>query len=121
VYDKEIESLKTLIDVYTTQYNKGNIAFKDLARLQALQFSLQNERLDLVKQSTGKQSNLALLTGDTLLRPVSPAMDPGFNEIDVNRLKYVELVDSAFENRYDLRTAHSQVQLSQSNLAFQKA
>src|SRR4030095_3728682 len=121
VYDKEVESLKTLIDVYTTQYNKGNVAFKDLARLQALQFSLQNERLDLVKQSTEKQSNLALLTGDTLLRPVSPVMDPRFNEIEVNRLKYLELVDSAFENRYDLRTAHSQVQLSQSNLAFQKA
>ena len=70
VYDKEIESLKTLIDVYTVQYNKGNIAFKELARLQALEFSLQNERLDLVKQSTEKQLNLSLLTGDTLLRPV---------------------------------------------------
>jgi len=121
VYDKEIESLKTLIDVYTTQYNKGNIAFKDLARLQALQFSLQNERLDLVKQATEKQLNLALLTGDTLLRPVVPVMSAGFNEIDVNKLNYPELVDSAFVNRYDLKTANSQVLLSQSNLAFQKA
>jgi len=121
VYDKEIESLKTLIDVYTTQYNKGNIAFKDLARLQALQFSLQNERLDLVKQATEKQLNLALLTGDTLLRPVAPVLSAGFNEIDVNRLNYPELVDSAFVNRYDLKTANSQVLLSQSNLAFQKA
>src|SRR4029079_9682603 len=62
VYDKELASLKTLIDVYTSQYNKGNIAFKELARLQALQFSLQNERLDVVKQLTEKQSNLSLLT-----------------------------------------------------------
>src|SRR6478672_5599980 len=86
VYDKEIESLKTLIDVYTVQYNKGNIAFKELARLQALEFSLQNERLDLVKQSTEKQLNLGLLTGDTLMRLVSPVMNGGFNEIDVNNL-----------------------------------
>ena len=121
VYDKEIESLKTLIDVYTSQYNKGNIAFKELARLQALQFSLQNERLDLVKQSTEKQLNLGLLTGDTLLRPVSPVMITGFNEMDVSKLNYVELVDSALVNHYDLRTAHSQVELSQSNLALQKA
>jgi cobalt-zinc-cadmium efflux system outer membrane protein len=121
VYDREIESLKTLIDVYTSQYNKGNIAFKDLARLQALQFSLQNERLDLVKQSTEKQLNLSLLTGDTLIRPVSPLVSAGFNEIDVNRLNYAELVDSALVNRYDLRAAYSQVQLSQSNLALQKA
>ena len=121
VYDKEIESLKTLIDVYTSQYNKGNIAFKELARLQALEFSLQNERLDLVKQATEKQLNLGLLTGDTLLRPVSPVMSPGINEIDVSKLNYAELVDSALVNRYDLRTAHSQVELSQSNLALQKA
>jgi len=121
VYDKEIESLKTLIDVYTSQYNKGNIAFKDLARLQALQFSLQNERLDLVKQATEKQLNLGLLTGDTLLRPVTPVMANGFNEIDISKLNYAELVDSALVNRYDLRTAHSQVELSQSNLALQKA
>jgi len=31
VYDKEIESLKTLIDVYTVQYNKGNVAFKGVS------------------------------------------------------------------------------------------
>jgi len=121
VYDREIESLKTLIDVYTSQYNKGNIAFKDLARLQALQFSLQNERLDLVKQATEKQLNLGLLTGDTLLRPVTPVMANGFNEIDISKLNYAQLVDSALVNRYDLRTAHSQVELSQSNLALQKA
>jgi len=121
VYDREIESLKTLIDVYTSQYNKGNIAFKDLARLQALQFSLQNERLDLVKQSTEKQLNLSLLTGDTLVRPVSPLMSAAFDQIDVNTLNYPGLVDSALVNRYDLRTAYSQVQLSQSNLALQKA
>jgi len=121
VYDKEIESLKTLIDVYTSQYNKGNIAFKELARLQALQFSLQNERLDVVKQLTEKQSNLSLLTGDTLLRPVAPVMNSGFNDIDVSRLSYAELVDSAFVNRYDLRTASAQVQLNQSHLSFQKA
>ena len=121
VFDREIESLKTLIDVYAIQYNKGNVAFKDLARLQALQFSLQNERLDLLKQATEKQLNLGLLTGDTLLRPVTPVMNAGFNEMDINKLNYPELVDSALVNRYDLRAAYSQVQFSQSNLALQRA
>lgn len=122
VYDREIESLKTLIDVYNAQYNKGNIAFKELARLQALQFSLQNERLELLKQVTEKQLNLGLLTGDTLLRPVIPIINPGFiNALNVSGLSYNELVDSALINRYDLKTAYSQVQLSQSNLALQRA
>lgn len=122
VYDKEIESLKTLIDAYTDQYNKGNIAFKDLARLQALQFSLQNERLELVKQSAEKQMNLSLLTGDTLLQPIKPVPDPGFiSRVDVTELNYLQLIDSALLNRYDLKVASAQVHFSEANLALQKA
>src|SRR5205085_9407049 len=55
VYNKEIESLQSLIKVYTNQYQKGNIAFKELARLQALQFSLENERIGLVKDADERQ------------------------------------------------------------------
>ena len=122
VYDKEIESLKALIDVYTIQYNKGNIAFKELARLQALQFSLQNERLDLLKQAAEKQMNLSLLTGDTLSRPINPIPDSDFiNHIDVSILNYTQLLDSALINRYDLKAANAQVQLNETNLALQRS
>ncbi|HEV8082171.1 MAG TPA: TolC family protein [Chitinophagaceae bacterium] len=122
VYDKEIGSLKTLIDVYTTQYNKGNIAFKELARLQALQFSLQNERLDLLKQVEENQADLILLTGDTLSRPIKTVADSEFiNRINVSNLNYSQLLDSALINRYDLKRANAQVQLNQTNLALQKA
>ena len=122
VYDREIESLKTLIDAYTAQYNKGNIAFKDLARLQALQFSLQNERLDLLKQVAEKQTNLGLLMGDSLSLPIKPVPDSGFvNRIDVSSLNYLELVDSALVNRYDLKAANAQVQLNQTNFSLQRS
>ena len=122
VYDREIESLKTLIDAYTAQYNKGNIAFKDLARLQALQFSLQNERLDLLKQVAEKQTNLGLLMGDSLSLPIKPVPDSDFvNRIDVSSLNYLELVDSALVNRYDLKAANAQVQLNQTNFSLQRS
>jgi cobalt-zinc-cadmium efflux system outer membrane protein len=122
IYDKEIESLRTLIDVYDVQYKKGNVAFKELARLQALQFSLQNERLDLVKQINENRVNLSLLIGDTLARPVTPAIDEEYlNKIDVTKINYTELVDSALINRFDLKAAQSQVQLSEANLRLQKA
>jgi cobalt-zinc-cadmium efflux system outer membrane protein len=122
VYDKEIRSLNILISTYTDQYNKGNIAFKDLARLQALQFSLQNERLDLVKQAAEKQTELSLLIGDTLLRPLQPVPDYGFmDHIDVSNLTYEQLLDSALANRYDLKVANSQVQISQTNLSLQRS
>ena len=122
IYDKEIESLRTLIEVYNVQYKKGNIAFKELARLQALQFSLQNERLDLEKQINENRSNLSLLTGDSLSKPIIPVVDQQYiNSIDVNTINYTELVDSALINRYDLKAAQSQVRLSEANLQLQKA
>jgi outer membrane protein, heavy metal efflux system len=122
IYDKEIESLRTLIDVYNAQYKKGNIAFKELARLQALQFSLQNERLDVVKQINENRANLSLLIGYSLSKPIIPVVDQQYlNSIDVNTIKYTELVDSALMNRYDLKAAESQVRLSETNLQLQKA
>jgi cobalt-zinc-cadmium efflux system outer membrane protein len=122
IYDKEIESLGTLIEVYNAQYKKGNIAFKELARLQALQFSLQNERLDLVKQINENRSNLSLLIGDSLSKPITPVVDQQYiNSIDASAINYVELVDSALINRYDLKAAQSQLRLSEANLQLQKA
>ena len=122
IYDKEIESLRTLIDVYNVQYKKGNVAFKELARLQALQFSLQNERLDLIKQINENQASLSLLISDTLAKPIRPVVDEKYlKSIDVTKVNYNELIDSALINRFDLKAAQSQVQLSEANLRLQKA
>ncbi len=43
------------------EYKNGNVPFKELARLQALQFNLENEKIDVLKNVTEKQSNLILL------------------------------------------------------------
>ena len=54
--------------------------------LQALQFSLQNERLDLLKQVAEKQLNLSLLTGDTLMKPIQPLVEAGLmDRFDVGK------------------------------------
>jgi cobalt-zinc-cadmium efflux system outer membrane protein len=121
VYDREIQSLKSLVDAYSDQYNKGNVAFKELARLQALEFDLQIERNDLLKDATEKQSNLSLLTGDTLLRPIKPVMQQNATGPDPALLNYTQLVDSGLTNRYDLLTTEAQVNLYETNLRLQKA
>lgn len=122
VYDREIESISTLVKAYSDQYDKGNIAFKEIARLQALLFSLQNERLDLLKQAAEKQADLRLITGDTLLRPVKPVVEQDIAEqTDVSRLRIADLLDSASANRYDLLAANAQVQLNEADLALQKS
>ncbi len=122
VYDMEIESLKKLIEAYTIQYKNGNIPFKELARLQALQFSLENERLELLKDASEKQSALVLLTGDTLSRPIQPVVDANaLRGMDVNGLEYARLIDSALVHRHDVRMKAAQVELHEADLALQKA
>lgn len=122
VYDREIDLLTSLIDVYAEQFSKGNIAFKELARLQALQFSLQNERINLLSEALESQRTLSLLIGDTLSRPISPIVNlEQPNAISVSRLTYSQLLDSARTNRFDWLAANEVVKLRQAQFALQKA
>src|ERR1039457_1799696 len=64
VYDQEIEASRKLVDAYSLEYQHGNVSFNEFARLQALQFNLENEKIELLKNVNEKQSTLVLLTGD---------------------------------------------------------
>jgi outer membrane protein, heavy metal efflux system len=122
VYDKEIESLSALINIYTEQNLKGNISFKELARLQAFMFALENERMGILKEISEKQSNLILLTGDTLSKPIKAVIDTAVNnQLNALDLNYTQLVDSGLANRYDFLAAKAQVNLNQTNLSLQKS
>jgi len=63
VYDRELDALKTLVDAYISEYQKGNVSFNELARLQSLQFNLENEKIELLKNVTENQSNLVFTYG----------------------------------------------------------
>jgi cobalt-zinc-cadmium efflux system outer membrane protein len=122
VYDRELVSLKILLNAYESQFQKGNIAFKELARLQALQFNLENERIDLLKDVSEKQNHLLLLTGDTLARVIIPDFSTDyFNHISASQISYAGLLDSALSNRDDLKIAAKQVEAGNADLVLQKA
>ena len=122
VYDRELAALMTLIDAYSTEYQKGNISFNELARLQSLQFSLENEKIELLDNLNEDQSNLSLLTGDTLARQIRPVMDLShFDLINPASFTYKQLLDSGMTNRFDLKMSEAQIQSEQKNLSLQKA
>lgn len=122
VYDRELTALKTLVDAYSAEYQKGNLSFKELARLQALQFNLDNEKIDVLKNVNEKQSNLILLTGDSLSRPIKPVFSvSAFDLINPASFNLVQMVDSALINRYDLKITQAQTESEQMNLSLQKA
>jgi cobalt-zinc-cadmium efflux system outer membrane protein len=122
VYNREIAASKKLVDAYTLEYQKGNVSFNDLARLQALQFGLENEKIELLKNINEKQSNLVLLTGDTLSRPIKPVVDLSvYDRINPDSLRVERLIASGLENRYDLKITEAQIRYEKANLALEKA
>jgi cobalt-zinc-cadmium efflux system outer membrane protein len=122
VYDRELAALKLLVDAYSIEYKKGNIPFKELARLQALQFNLENEKIDVLKNLTERQSNIILLTGDTLSRPIKPIFNiSAFDSINAGSYSLGQLYDYGLSKRYDLKISEAQILSEQMNLSLQKA
>lgn len=121
-YDREIAALNLLTDAYAAEYKKGDVPFKELARLQALQFGIENEKIELLKNLSQKQSDLVLLTGDSLSRPVKPVVDLTILEKpDPLTLKLENLLEEGLKSRYDLKIYDSQISSEQINLSLQKA
>ncbi|WP_259068638.1 TolC family protein [Mucilaginibacter sp. X4EP1] len=122
VYTQEINSLSKTLSVFKEQYTKGNIAQKEVLRIQSQLYSLQAEYNNLQTGIDTVQSELKLLI------KVSPAVtiEPIVNyDLDgkniVESVPYQRLLDSAYSNRYDLRLAKTSLDYNNVNLQLQKA
>ncbi len=122
VYDIEINSLRTTDTAYATQLNKGNVSDIDLVRIQSQEYTLQAELATLQNNIDDVQSEFKLLLRAKATVYIVPQADnlPDDKQSVIN-IPYQALVDSAYENRYDLKIAHVNVALNQQNLALQKA
>ena len=119
VYDKEIASLQKLIDVFEEQYQKGYLSKKEILRLKSSLFSIESERIDYQTQLTNAlaELNLMLHTQNNVYQPVI-----GSDTLNsISSLNLSAVIDSALLNRYDLKMAQSDVQISQMNIAYQRA
>lgn len=122
VYDEEINSLAQTLKAYKEEYAKGNIAEKEMLRIQAQLYSLQAEYSGLLTGIDTLQSELKLL----IKAPVSATVQPVVNEDllvknTVDGVPYRQLLDSAYANRYDLRYAKATIDYNDVNLKLQKA
>lgn len=122
VYSTEIESLNTLVVAFTQQAQLGNVSKLELVRLQALQFGLQKDRNDLLSQAAEEESQLRVLVGDTTTRAIEPVLNPTtFDQYSADQLVYSELLDSAYQNRNDLKMAEAQIDAGKADLRLQKS
>ncbi|HEX8425569.1 TolC family protein [Hymenobacter sp.] len=122
VYDKEVASFQRTVTLYQSQYDKGNIALKEVIRLKAFLFQLLNERQALLSDIATEQADLRTLMRDTSGAYYVPTAD-------LNHLRALslagrtedQLIDSAQVNRADVKARQAAVQQQTQNLRLQRA
>jgi cobalt-zinc-cadmium efflux system outer membrane protein len=122
VYNQEINSLAKTLTVFNQQYAKGNIAEKEVLRIQSQLYSLQAEYNSLQNGIDTVQSEFKLLIRAPSNAYVQPQVNYDLDGKDiVADMPYQRLLDSAYTNRYDLKLAKATVDYNNTNLELQKA
>ena len=122
VYAEEINSLTKTLTVFKQQYAKGNIAQKEVLRIQSQLYSLQTEYDGLQTSIDTVQREFKLLIKAPVNVYVKPQLDYNLDGKDiVTNVPYQRLLDSAYTNRYDLKLAKSTIDYNNLNLKLQKA
>lgn len=122
VYNEEISSLQKALGVFKQQYALGNVAEKEVLRIQSQLYTLQAEYNDLQTGIDTVQSEFRLLIKAGPQTYAEPQYDYNTTPKDLaESVPYQRLLDSAYTNRYDLRLAKANLDYSNMNLKLQKA
>ncbi|WP_165864811.1 TolC family protein [Rufibacter latericius] len=122
VLQERTQAVQRLVTALDGQYKKGNIPLKEITRLKALSFQLGNQQLSLLNEIQEEQAELRLLTGTPAKTAMVPVVDEtALTHTKGDQLSYLQLLETAQENRFDLKSAETDVQLQQANLKLQKA
>ncbi len=121
VYDKEINSLASMVAVFEKQSERGFISRKEVLRLKSSLFSLESEKNGYITQLIANLAdfNLLLQTSNIDYSPQPDSLSE--KRISLESVKLQPLIDSASRYRYDLVMANSDLNISQINLKIQKA
>jgi len=122
VYDTEIPQLRKTVDLYQSQFDKGNIALKEVIRLKAFLFTLETERVGLVTDQANSQADLHILLRDStnaVYRPITNS--DRIRNLSLAAYPEQQLIDTALVRRADLLSRRAEVQRQELNLRLQKA
>ncbi|RZK38477.1 MAG: TolC family protein [Pedobacter sp.] len=120
VYSQEILGSEKLLITYKQQLGLGNVAQKDVIRIQSLILSLKSELNELLESLEEDLTNIKLLCRINANTPLKLELDETPSSM-LSQVVYVNLLDSARNNRSDYKLAKSTVQYNEANLKLQKA
>ncbi len=116
----QMESLNQLIEQYSKQVKEGNIALKDLVRLQSLYLDLHSKKTELYKNITENQSTLSLLVGQNI-STLTPT-DAEIHNYSKTKLPGIDsLFQLAIKNRPDYNISFKQEEAAHWNLKWQRS
>jgi cobalt-zinc-cadmium efflux system outer membrane protein len=122
VYNQEINSLAKTLNVFKQQYAKGNVAEKEVLRIQSQLYTLQAEFNNLQAGIDTVQGEFKMLIKTSPNVYIQPQFNYAPNGKDlVSGMPFQRLLDSAYANRYDLKLAKTTVDYNNVNLQLQKA
>jgi len=122
VYTEEIRSLEQVSKAFAEQQGKGYISEKEVIRIKAQLYSLQNEYSDLINQLNDTQGELRLLLQASPKTYIDPAPDTAaILALDPSRYPLTTLMDSAYRNRTDLQIARKNTEISKLNYNYQRS
>ena len=120
-YGNQIHSLEKLSGAYDDLQARGIVTLKDALRIKSLLYSLKAEQTSLQNELNDLQSELQLLlhaNGHWIMpeadKRVALKLTPGDYAVQ-------DLVDTAFNNRYDLRLSEYAAIYAQQDYSLQKA
>jgi cobalt-zinc-cadmium efflux system outer membrane protein len=118
VYTTEISSVNNLISGVSKSYGVGNSSLKDVIRLKALLYSLENDLTENNRQLNDLQSQLKTLLATNPTTYIVPKVQVSVIDIELDTNN---LIEAAKTNRGDYLSAQYQYDQAGHKLALQKA
>lgn len=115
----QLDLLKGLVDAYGQQYEKGNVSLKEVTRLRASYFDLNDQRMGLERQLNGLQEDLHVLLNDQraiISQPIAA-------EVMLIRplpMDSLALIAQALKNRPQILAANAEIAADSLDLKLQR-
>lgn len=119
-YSRQIKALEQLLQASNKQLALGNIAQKDIIRIKSMLYNLQVERQQMLTEIAELGTELKLLTQISADMVIETIVDGDTQQL-ATLLPYATLLDSAMNNRIDLKNSQMAITYAQQNLRLQKA
>ena len=119
-YQRQINTIQSTVTAFEEQYEKNNVSLRELLRLKALLFQLNNDKTEILFQIAEKQKSLKTLL-NTNQRVVPLVNETELNRYFLNGYTIAALSELALQNRGDVKVIESLTRQAEINYKLQKS